>query len=94
MLARTDVFKALSDPTRREIIKMLKDGPLSSGQIAERFPSSWATISRHLTVLRTADVITATRDGASIIYELNTTILQELVGQLFEWMNHKGENNE
>jgi ArsR family transcriptional regulator, arsenate/arsenite/antimonite-responsive transcriptional repressor len=80
-----DVFKALADPTRRQIIKMLRGGPLTSGQIADRFPSAWATISRHLAVLRDADLIQATRDGASIVYELNTTVLQELVTQIFEW---------
>ena len=82
-----DVFKALSDPTRREIIKLLRVGPLTSGQIAEQFSSAWATISRHLGVLRDADVIKATRDGGNIVYELNTTVLQELVAQIFEWTN-------
>jgi DNA-binding transcriptional ArsR family regulator len=82
-----DVFKALSDPTRREIIKLLRVGPLTSGQIAEQFSSAWATISRHLAVLRDADVIKATRDGGNIVYELNTTVLQELVAQIFEWTN-------
>ena len=88
-MSSADVFKALSDPTRREIIRLLRPGPLTSGQIAEQFPSAWATISRHLSVLRDANVITATRDGNSIIYELNATVLQEVVAQIFEWMNHK-----
>lgn len=81
-----DAFKALSDGTRREIIKVLRAGPLTSGQIAERFPTSWATISRHLSVLRGADLISSTREGGNIIYELNTTVLQELVGEIFEWI--------
>ena len=50
-------FKALSDPTRREILRMLRNGPRTSGDIAEHFPSAWATISRHLDVLREADLI-------------------------------------
>ena len=86
MTSPGDVFKALSDGTRREIIKALRAGPLTSGQIAERFPTSWATISRHLGVLRAADLITSTREGGNIIYELNTTVLQELVGEIFEWI--------
>lgn len=86
------VFKALADPTRREIVKMLRGGPLSSGDIAERFQSAWPTISRHLSILREADLIVAERNGNSIRYELNTTILQELVEYLFDWTK-KGEDN-
>ena len=86
------VFKALADPTRREIVKLLRGGPLSSGDIAERFQSAWPTISRHLSILREADLIVAERNGNSIRYELNTTILQELVEYLFDWTK-KGEDN-
>ena len=86
------VFKALADPTRREIVKMLRGGPLSSGDIAERFQSAWPTISRHLSILREADLIVAERNGNSIRYQLNTTILQELVEYLFDWTK-KGEDN-
>ena len=86
------VFRALADPTRRQIVEMLKDGPLTSGEIAERFPSAWATISRHLSVLREADVIVAERRGNSISYELNTTALQELIAQVFDWTK-KGDSN-
>lgn len=92
MTSPGDVFKALADGTRREIIKTLRAGPLTSGQIAERFPSSWATISRHLSVLRAADLISSTREGGNIIYELNTTVLQDVVGEIFEWMG-KGDDN-
>jgi ArsR family transcriptional regulator len=80
-----DVFKALADPTRREIIKLLRGGPLTSGEIAEHFPSAWATISRHLGVLRDADVISATKEGGNVVYELNSTVLQDLVAQIFDW---------
>ncbi|HVF40904.1 MAG TPA: autorepressor SdpR family transcription factor [Gemmatimonadaceae bacterium] len=86
------VFRALADPTRREIIKMLRQGPLNSGDIAEQFPSAWATISRHLSVLREADLISAERNGSSIRYELNATVLQELVEHIFDWTK-KGEND-
>ena len=92
MAGSNAVFKALADPTRREIIKMLRQGPLNSGEIAEEFPSAWATISRHLAVLREADLISAERNGSSIRYELNATVLQELVEHIFDWTK-KGERD-
>jgi ArsR family transcriptional regulator, arsenate/arsenite/antimonite-responsive transcriptional repressor len=86
------VFKALADPTRRQIVQMLRDGPLSSGEIAERFPSAWPTVSRHLAVLRDAQLISAERNGNSIQYELNATVLQELVAHIFDWTRKGGKN--
>jgi DNA-binding transcriptional ArsR family regulator len=87
-----DVFKALADPTRREIIQMLRKGPLSSGEIAENFPSAWATMSRHLAILRDADLISAERNGNSIRYELNATVLQDLVAHIFDWTKKGGRH--
>ena len=87
-----EVFKALADPTRREIIRMLRDGPRTSGEIAEKFPSAWATVSRHLSVLRSADLISAHRNGNSIHYELNATVLQDLVAHIFDWTKKGGRN--
>ncbi|HUQ20586.1 MAG TPA: autorepressor SdpR family transcription factor [Gemmatimonadaceae bacterium] len=92
MASPNSVFRALADPTRREIVKLLRDGPLTSGEIAEKFPSAWATISRHLAVLREADLISAERNGNSIHYELNSTVLQELVEHIFDWTK-KGDGN-
>jgi DNA-binding transcriptional ArsR family regulator len=86
------VFRALADPTRRDIVKMLRKKALTSGEIAERFPSAWATISRHLGVLKDAELITAERNGNSITYELNTTVLQELVSHLMDWTKTGGKN--
>jgi DNA-binding transcriptional ArsR family regulator len=85
-----NVFRALSDPTRREIIKLLRRGPLTSGEIADQFPSAWATISRHLGVLRDADIISAERNGNSVRYELNATVLQELVETVYDWTRKGG----
>lgn len=85
------VFRALADPTRREIIKLLRRKALSSGEIAEHFPTAWATISRHLGVLRDAGLITAERNGNSISYELNATVLQELVEHLIDWTKPGGK---
>ena len=80
-----DAFRALADPTRREILRLLRDGPKTSGEIAERFPTSWPTVSRHLAVLRDAGLILSERSGQQIVYELNTTVFQDLVEHLLEW---------
>jgi ArsR family transcriptional regulator, arsenate/arsenite/antimonite-responsive transcriptional repressor len=80
-----DVFRALADPTRREILKLLRAGPRTSGEIADRFPSTWATISRHLGILKDARLVLAERDGQSIRYELNTTVFQEVVEHMLDW---------
>jgi ArsR family transcriptional regulator, repressor of sdpIR and other operons len=80
-----DAFRALADPTRREILRLLRDGPKTSGEIADHFKSSWPTVSRHLAVLRDAGLILSERNGQQIVYELNTTVFQDLVEHLLEW---------
>ena len=72
-------MKALSDPTRREILELLKSGRLSAGEITEKFPVSGAAISKHLSVLKDADLIWDTREGKFIFYELNTSVLEEVM---------------
>ena len=74
-----NTLKALSDPIRREILDMLKSGRLSAGEIAEKFPISGAAVSKHLSVLREADLIRDTREGKFIYYELNTSVLEEVM---------------
>ena len=86
------VFRALADPTRRDIIAMLRDGPMTSGAIAERFPVAWATISRHLGILRDAELVLSTRAGNAIAYELNTTVFHEFVDHVLGWLNTGGNN--
>jgi DNA-binding transcriptional ArsR family regulator len=83
-------FRALADETRRAILRMLRDGPLTSGEIADRFDSSWPTVSRHLAVLRDADLVAAERHGQEIRYELNTSVFQDLAQLLLEWTHPKG----
>ena len=78
-------FRALADPTRRQILRLLKDGPRASGDIADAFPSTWATVSRHLAVLREAGLVVAERHGQTIVYELNTSVFQELLQHLADW---------
>lgn len=87
-----DVFRALSDPTRREILEMLRGGPRTSGEIADEFSTSWATISRHLSVLKDAGLILAERNGQHIVYELNTTVFQDVVENLIKWLGPRRSN--
>jgi ArsR family transcriptional regulator len=87
-----DVFRALSDPTRREILELLRSGPRTSGEIADRFSTSWATISRHLSVLKDAELILAERDGQHVVYELNTTVFQDVVEHLIKWLGPRRRN--
>jgi DNA-binding transcriptional ArsR family regulator len=84
------VFRALSDPTRRQILAMLKRRPHTSGEIADAFTSSWPTISRHLAVLRESGLIEAAREGQHIRYELNTSVLEDLIQHLLGWVEKGG----
>ncbi|MBQ4259200.1 MAG: winged helix-turn-helix transcriptional regulator [Lachnospiraceae bacterium] len=70
-------LRALADPIRREILNLLKKGRLSAGEITEHFPVTAASISRHLSVLKEADLIRDTREGKFIFYEINTSVLEE-----------------
>ena len=82
-------MKALSDPIRRQILELLKTGRLSAGQIAQHFPVSDAAVSLHLSVLKEADLIRDTREGKFIYYELNTSVLEDVM----LWLTTlKGEN--
>ncbi len=70
-------LRALADPIRREILNMLKSGRMSAGDICEHFEVTGASISRHLSVLKDADLIRDTREGKFIFYEINTSVLEE-----------------
>ena len=72
-------LRALADPTRRKILELLKNGRLAAGEIAERFDMTAAAVSRHLAVLKEADLIRDTRQGKYIIYELNASVLEEIL---------------
>lgn len=72
-------LKALSDPIRREILNLLKKGRMSAGEICEHFEVTDASISRHLSVLKEADLVRDTREGKFIIYELNASVLEEIL---------------
>lgn len=74
-----NTLKALSDPTRREILNMLKEKRMSAGDISDKFDISFAAVSRHLSVLKEADLIRDERDGKFIFYELNVSVLEEIM---------------
>ena len=78
-MAFAETFKALSDPVRRRILELLKQGPLSAGDIASRFDMTGATISYHLKILKQADLIFESREKNFIYYQLNATVLEELM---------------
>lgn len=83
-------LRALADPTRREILNLLKKGRLSAGEIGEHFSVSATAVSRHLSVLKEADLITDTREGKYIFYQLNASVLEEI----FLWLAElKGEES-
>jgi ArsR family transcriptional regulator, arsenate/arsenite/antimonite-responsive transcriptional repressor len=77
-------FKALSDPTRREILRLLKRREMSVGEIVDRFSMSQPSISRHLAVLRSAGLVTARREGQNVVYGLDTTVMQDVVRALLD----------
>jgi DNA-binding transcriptional ArsR family regulator len=83
-VAANNAFRALADPTRRQILRLLRARPHTSGEIADAFRSSWPTISRHLAVLRSAGLIVRERKGPFIEYDVNTTVLQEVIELLLE----------
>lgn len=79
------VFKALADPTRRRILRMLNRRPeMSAGEIAEAFDISAPSMSHHFNVLKEADLVSTRRQGQQILYALNTTVLEDLIGLLYE----------
>lgn len=90
-LGLQDTLRALADPIRREILSLLKGGRLSAGEIGQHFPVTAAAISRHLSVLKEADLIRDQREGKFIYYELNTSVLEEIMLWLTEL---KGEETD
>jgi ArsR family transcriptional regulator len=77
-----DGYRALADPTRRQILKLLREGDLPAGAIAEQFEMSWPSVSRHLGVLASAGLVTSTRRGQQLVYSLTTSVLADIVTEL------------
>lgn len=78
------VFRALADPTRREILKLLRRGPMSAGAIADHFPQNRSTLSAHFNVLKAADLVSTERQGQTILYSLNLSVFEETMAGLLE----------
>lgn len=88
-----DTIRALADPTRREILRALRAGDLSAGDIASRFPITSASVSHHLSVLKEAGLVQAERAGRSIVYSLDSTVFHEFVQQMMTLLD-VGEDHE
>ena len=84
-----ETFKALADPARRDILQMLKKGRMSAGDIGSHFEMTGATVSYHLKVLKKADLIWETKEKNFIFYELNTSVLEEIM----LWISSLKEEN-
>jgi ArsR family transcriptional regulator len=84
MSAKNGAFRALADPTRRRILELLARRDLTAGEIAEEFPIAFASVSRHLSVLKEAGLVDAEREGQFIRYRLNTTVYQEVIRYLMK----------
>jgi ArsR family transcriptional regulator, arsenate/arsenite/antimonite-responsive transcriptional repressor len=77
-LRTQEVFRALSDPTRREILKLLQGGSLTAGDIAARFPQTKGSLSHHFNILKAADLVRSDRRGQNLVYSLNTSVLEDV----------------
>lgn len=88
-LSMQDTLQALADPTRREILNLLKQSRMSAGEISNHFSISGAAVSRHLSVLKEADLIRDEREGKYIYYELNATVLEEILLWISELKGEK-----
>jgi ArsR family transcriptional regulator len=83
------VFKALSDPTRREILRLLSGGERTAGELASSFDMTKPSMSHHFTVLKEAELIRSRRDGQQIIYSLKTTVLEDVLTRLWDHLGLK-----
>ena len=83
------VFKALNDPTRREILQLLQEKDLSAGEIAEKFQMSWPSVSHHLDLLKQAKLVIAEKEGQFIYYSLNTTVVDEIMKWFLQFKSKK-----
>lgn len=87
---RDDTFRALADPTRRKILRLLNAGEMSAGEIASHFAISGPSMSHHFNVLKSGDLIRTRRNGQQIMYSLNTTVVQDLLATLLDLFPSKG----
>lgn len=89
-----DAFKALSDPTRRKILELLSEGELTAGEIAAHFEMAKPSVSHHLSVLKSAGLVTDERQGQNIVYCLNLTVFQEVLKWFYDFGFVKEERDD
>ena len=87
-------FKALSDPTRRKILKLLREEDLTAGQIADEFNISKPSISHHLNILKNAELVLWEKNGQNIYYSLNSTAVQEIMNWFFDFLERGDEDED
>lgn len=83
-MRQQEIFRALSDPTRRAILKLLRKRALSAGEIADKFPLTKGSLSHHFNTLKSADLVRAERRGQRIVYSLNTTVFEDVMAMFLE----------
>jgi DNA-binding transcriptional ArsR family regulator len=88
-----NAFKALADPTRREILRLLRQGEMSAGQLAERFDMTRPSMSHHFAVLKQADLVSSRREGQQIIYTLNTTVMEDVLAIVWDLFGEKNQRS-
>jgi ArsR family transcriptional regulator len=86
------LFKALNDPTRREILELLKEKDLTAGEIAEQFSISKPSISHHLDLLRQAGLVVSVKEGQFVYYSLNTTVMDEMLKWIINLQSQKNKS--
>jgi DNA-binding transcriptional ArsR family regulator len=86
-----ETLRAMGDPTRREILRALRAGDLTAGEIASRFPMTGASVSHHLSVLKEAGLVKSERNGRSLVYSLETTVFQEFLQQMLDFFGKEEE---
>lgn len=89
-----DAFKALADPSRRQILALLRKGEMTAGELAEHFDMAKPSLSHHFSVLKQADLISARRDGQQIYYALNTTVVEDLLAMIWDLFPQKALEKE
>jgi ArsR family transcriptional regulator len=89
-----DAFRALGDPTRREILRLLRAGEKTAGELAEHFDVSKPSVSHHFAVLKQADLIASRREGQQIIYYLNTTVMEDVLALIWDLLAEKKATKE
>jgi ArsR family transcriptional regulator len=91
-----EAFKALADPTRREILRLLRSGEMTAGELSNHFDMAKPSVSHHFAVLKQADLVTSRREGQQIYYALNTTVAEDLMAMIWDLfpMNHDRQPGE